>query len=78
MKSSPNGLLAQVSIAHLVSHLHIMAVPALLPLLPDAMQVSFVELGIAIGLFNIISALVQAPLGFLSGLLRTESSTMSS
>lgn len=65
MKSSPNGLLAQVSIAHLVSHLHIMAVPALLPLLPDAMQVSFVELGIAIGLFNIISALVQAPLGFL-------------
>ncbi|WP_253445602.1 MFS transporter [Halomonas sp. Y3] len=65
MKSSPNGLLAQVSIAHLVSHLHIMAVPALLPLLPGAMQVSFVELGIAIGLFNIISALVQAPLGFL-------------
>lgn len=65
MKSSPNRLLAQVSIAHLVSHLHIMAVPALLPLLPNAMQVSFVELGIAIGLFNIVSALVQAPLGFL-------------
>src|SRR5690554_6401591 len=42
-----------------------MAVPAMLPLLPDAMQVSFVELGIAIGLFNIVSALVQAPLGFL-------------
>ncbi len=65
MKSLPNGLLAQVSIAHLVSHLHIMAVPALLPLLPGAMQVGFVELGIAIGLFNIVSALVQAPLGFL-------------
>lgn len=65
MKSSSNGLLTQVSIAHLVSHLHIMTVPALLPLLPDAMQVSFVELGFAIGLFNIVSALVQAPLGFL-------------
>lgn len=65
MKLSSNGLLAQVSIAHLVSHLHIMAVPAMLPLLPDAMQVSFVELGIAIGLFNIVSALVQAPLGFM-------------
>jgi FSR family fosmidomycin resistance protein-like MFS transporter len=62
---SPNGLLAQVSTAHLVSHLHIMAVPAMLPLLPDAMQVGFVELGIAIGVFNIVSALVQAPLGFL-------------
>lgn len=65
MKSSSNGLLIQVSTAHLVSHLHIMAVPALLPVLPDAMQVSFVELGIAIGLFNIVSAAVQAPLGFL-------------
>lgn len=65
MRSSANGLLAQVSIAHLVSHLHIMAVPAMLPLLPEAMQVSFAELGIAIGLFNIVSALMQAPLGFL-------------
>ena len=65
MTSSSNGLLAQVSTAHLVSHLHIMAVPAMLPLLPAAMQVSFVELGIAIGVFNVVSALVQAPLGFL-------------
>lgn len=65
MKSSYNGLLAQVSIAHLVSHLHIMTVPALLPLLPDHMQVSFVELGIAIGVFGIVTGLVQAPFGFL-------------
>lgn len=63
MKSS-NGLLAQISTAHLISHLHIMAVPAMLPLLPKAMQVSFIELGIAIGVFNIVSAVVQAPLGF--------------
>ena len=35
MTSSSNGLLAQVSTAHLVSHLHIMAVPAMLPLLMD-------------------------------------------
>jgi MFS transporter, FSR family, fosmidomycin resistance protein len=60
-----NGLLAQISIAHLISHLHIMAVPAMLPLLPAAMQVSFIELGVAIGVFNIVSAVVQAPLGFL-------------
>lgn len=57
MKPSSNGLLAQVSTAHLVSHLYIMAVPAPLPLLPSTMQVGFVELGIAIGLFNIVSAL---------------------
>lgn len=60
-----NALLARVSTAHLVSHLHIMAVPAMLPLLPAAMGVGFAELGFAIGVFNIVSALVQAPLGFL-------------
>ncbi|MFS2049718.1 hypothetical protein ACEN8K_12370, partial [Variovorax sp. CT11-76] len=38
------GLLAQVSAAHLVSHLHIMALPALLPVLPGAWGLSFVEL----------------------------------
>jgi FSR family fosmidomycin resistance protein-like MFS transporter len=58
------GLLTQVSAAHLVSHFHIMAVPAVLPLLPAAMGVGFVEIGIALAVFNVISAFVQAPLGF--------------
>lgn len=65
LQDRQTGLLARVSTAHLVSHLHIMAVPAMLPLLPQAMDVSFVELGFAIGVFNIVSAVVQAPLGFL-------------
>lgn len=65
MKQPSIGLLIQVPTVHLVSHLHMMAIPALLPLLPGQMQVSFVELGVALSLFNIISALVQAPLGFL-------------
>lgn len=58
-------VLSQVAAAHFVSHVHIMAVPALLPLLPAIMGVSFVELGIAIAVFNIVSAIVQAPLGFM-------------
>src|SRR5690606_35396854 len=58
------SLLPQVSAAHLVSHFHIMTIPALLPLLPAALGVGFVELGFALSLFNVISALVQAPLGF--------------
>lgn len=65
MKVTRNGLLAQVSAAHLISHLHIMTLPALLPLLPGVMQVGFVELGIAIGVFNIVTAVVQIPLGFM-------------
>lgn len=58
-------LLIQVSLAHLVSHLHIMTIPALLPLLPQVMNVSFMQLGLALGVFNIVSAVVQAPLGFM-------------
>lgn len=58
------SLLSQVSAAHLTSHFHIMAIPALLPLLPAKMGVGFVELGLALSVFNVVSALVQAPLGF--------------
>lgn len=58
------GLLSQVSFVHFVSHLHIMALPALLPILPLFFDVGFIELGLALSVFNIVSALVQAPLGF--------------
>lgn len=63
MKSTK--VLSQVAAAHFVSHVHIMAVPALLPLLPAMMGVNFIELGIAIAVFNVVSAVVQAPLGFM-------------
>lgn len=54
----------RVSSAHTVSHLRIKAVPAMMPLLPQALDASFVELGFAIGVFSILTALMQAPLGF--------------
>ena len=37
--------LVVVSGAHLISHLHIMVLPVLLPLLKDQLQVGFFELG---------------------------------
>ena len=58
------SVLAQISVVHLVSHVHILAIPALLPLLPEALGVRFVELGAAVSLFSIMSALFQAPMGF--------------
>ncbi|WPE20382.1 MFS transporter [Shinella zoogloeoides] len=64
MMNRQSGLLAQVSAAHLVSHFHIMPLPALLPLLPAGMGVNFVDLGIALGVFNIVTALVQIPMGY--------------
>lgn len=56
-------LLTQVAAVHFVSHVHIMLIPALLPVLPSLLGVGFVELGVALAVFNIVSALVQAPLG---------------
>lgn len=59
-------LLAQVSLAHLVSHLHIMTIPALLPLLPAHFGTTFVGIGFALTVFNLVSLLVQTPMGFIS------------
>jgi MFS family permease len=56
--------LAVVSSAHLVSHLHIMTLPVLLHLLTDRMHVGYFELGLAMTIFNVVSGLAQAPMGF--------------
>jgi MFS transporter, FSR family, fosmidomycin resistance protein len=53
-----------VSAAHLISHLHIMVLPVLLPLLKDQLGVGFIELGLALTTYNIVSGLTQAPMGF--------------
>ncbi len=59
-------LLGQVAAAHFVSHFHIMTLPALIPLLPAHLGISFIELGFALTAFNLVSLVVQTPLGFLT------------
>ncbi len=57
--------LAVVSTVHLVSHFYWLLFVPLLPSLRDLLQVSYVELGFAMFVMNIVSAIFQAPTGFL-------------
>ncbi|MDX2201438.1 MAG: MFS transporter [Hyphomicrobiaceae bacterium] len=57
--------LATISTSHLISHIHLLTLPVLIPLLKDRLGASFLELGLAITLFSVVSGLTQAPMGFL-------------
>ena len=55
---------AKVSAAHFTSHVYFLGAAALFPLLKDQLHVGYVELGLGVTLFNILTVLLQAPMGF--------------
>src|SRR5947208_2755903 len=58
--------LAGISMAHWVSHFHFTVPPMLFPFLKDQLSVDYLELGFALTVFAVISALTQAPMGYLA------------
>ena len=63
--ASPMRLVGVVSAAHFVSHYYIIILAPLLPFVRDAYGVSYTEIGLAFAAFNVVSAALQTPAGFL-------------
>src|SRR6185312_10640211 len=58
--------LAAISVAHWVSHFHLFVLPMLFPFLKEQLGVGYIELGFALTVFGVVSALTQAPIGYLA------------
>src|SRR6185312_3099436 len=57
--------LSLISVAHWVSHFHLLVLPMLFPFLRAQLGVGYIELGFALTVFAVISGLTQVPLGYI-------------
>src|SRR6201989_2079208 len=58
-------VVALISVAHFVSHVHVMLLPPLFEQVREAFGVGYTEVAFALTVFNVASALLQTPAGFL-------------
>ncbi|CAN5873432.1 MFS transporter [soil metagenome] len=58
-------VIALIALVHFTSHVHIMLLPPLFGQVKEAFGVTYTQLAVAITAFNVASALLQTPAGFL-------------
>jgi FSR family fosmidomycin resistance protein-like MFS transporter len=58
-------VIALIAVAHFISHFHLMLLPPIFGEVKDAFGVTYTQIGLAITAFNVCSALLQTPVGFL-------------
>ena len=63
--ASPVRIVGAISAAHFVSHYYILLLAPLLPFVRAEYGVSYTEIGFAFAAFNVVSATLQTPAGFL-------------
>jgi MFS transporter, FSR family, fosmidomycin resistance protein len=64
-RSAENRLIGGVCFGHFVSHFYIMLMAPLFVFIRADYDVSYTELGLALTAFNVVSTVVQTPMGFL-------------
>ena len=57
--------LTLISVAHWVSHFHLLVLPMLFPFLKQQLGVGYIELGFALTVFGVVSGVTQPPLGYI-------------
>jgi FSR family fosmidomycin resistance protein-like MFS transporter len=65
MPSAASRLIAGVCAAHLMSHYYMLTLAPLLAFVRADFNVSYTELALALTVFNVVSGVLQTPVGFL-------------
>jgi MFS transporter, FSR family, fosmidomycin resistance protein len=64
-RSQDGRVIGLIGIAHFTSHFYMLLLPPLFAFIRAEYRVGYAELGLAISVFNIVSAMLQTPAGFL-------------